>query len=218
MPLAGEAIPGTERCRRPRPFHGRMILSIYSEPDPRVPRIAVALARFRQQASRSVAMLDWTSPKTSARDVPRPQTRRSTEVELNAVTSRYQDVVIDVDDLFSPAAMSAWIGARMAVIALSPAFALDTVARRKLIARLERGWLFNPRLKTLLLPVCLGTEPSAAHLDVIGSFTSTVPCIHMVNTFIHDIRGLKASVDGDWDDGVCRELAALWSEIDAPAT
>lgn len=194
-----------------------MILSVFSEPDARVPRLAVALAQFRRRTSQSVAMLDWRAPPPEPGSSDRnARVRRSLDVELSAATSHYRDVLIDTDDLFSPAALSSWIAARTAVFAMSPKFALDAAERGKLIARIERGWLFNPRLRILLLPVCLGVEPSVAHLDMATSFVRTVPCIGMASTCIHYLRKLKAASNHDWDEQARQQLSALWHDIDTP--
>lgn len=131
------------------------------------------------------------------------------EIELDGLIGHYKDIVIDTDDMFSPTGISALVVARIAVIAMSPNFEPDAARRKKLVARIERGWLFNPRLKVIMLPVCLGAEPSLAHLDMVKSYAGTVPCIQMATAHIRDLHALQRSID----DSTSRELPALCRDI-----
>lgn len=199
-------------------IHGRMIISIFSEPDHSFPRLAHVVAEFRQQHSRSVALLDLTSAHLtgsapaspdSKSSVPMVRTERSIEVALDNLIRCYKDIVLDTDDLFSPTGISALVAARTAVIAMSANFEPDVANRKKLIARIERGWLFNPRLKVIMLPVCLGAEPSLAHLDMVKSYVGTIPCIHMATGHIRNLHALQRSID----DSTSGELSALCHDI-----
>lgn len=204
---------------------GHMIISIYSEPDRRFPRLALALAKIRWRQSKSVALLDVTAATVPApceksllsieavSGIPLVRARRSMEVELSRLLSLYKDVVIDCDDLSTPVGISGMVAAKTAIVALYPSSMQEPSERKKLIARIERAWLFNPRLQVIVLPVCFGAEPSAAHLDTLKSFAGTAPCIRPAQGCIRDLRTFHRSADAEPCESEKSEASSWCEEI-----
>ena len=122
------------------------------------------------------------------------------EAELSRLTSLYRDVIIDSDDLSSPIGVSGLVAARTALVALYPHSLPQPADRNKMIARIERAWLFNPRLQVVMLALCYGADPSPAHIGMLRSFEESVPCIRMAKGCIRDIQTLhKSFIDGSKD-------------------
>lgn len=204
---------------------GNMIISIYSEPDRRLPRLAFLVARLRRQLSRSVALLDITTatppvrasglpiPVETVSGVPVVRACGSVEVELSRMAPLYKDIVIDSDNLSSPAGISGLVAARTAVIALYPHSMQDLADRSRLIARIERAWLFNPLLQVLLLPVCFGAVPAPAHIEALNSFAGKVPCIRLAKDCIRDLHELGKSLGGTPGNRAGHESLSLCDEI-----
>lgn len=202
-----------------------MIISIYSEPDHRFPRLALLVARLRRQISRSVALLDVTTATPPVRTgglpvsagtvsgVPLVRAGGSVEVQLSRMAPLYKDIVIDSDNLSSPAGMSGLVAARTAVIALYPHSMQDPADRNRLIARIERAWLFNPLLQVLLLPVCFGAAPAPAHIETLNSFAGRLPCIRLAKDCVRDLRALGKSLGEERGDSAGLESLSLCDEI-----
>jgi hypothetical protein len=202
-----------------------MIISIYCEPDHRFSRLALMVARLRQRQSKSVALLDVTAALPSTRTgqslmsretisgIPVVRVRRSVETELSRLKALYQDVIIDSDDLSSPVGISGLVAARTTLIALYPHSLSEPDDRNRLIDRIERAWLFNPRLQVVMLAVCYGTAPSIAHISMLKSFEGTVPCIRRANDYIHDMYALHKSLAGESNDRASGEPLSWCSEL-----
>lgn len=202
-----------------------MIVSILNAPDLRNPRLAFAIALYRQRQTHSVALLDATSASQSQWDSERlaasaasciPVVRASRQClqpALDALAGSCRDIVIDIDEAASFAGRSALVAARVLVLAMAPVDWQDEAMCMALTQRIERTQLFNPTLRILVVPVRYGTTLSDAQRADLYRFVQRLSGARLAHRGIGDLGELRALARGKSGAGSHRDLAALCAEL-----
>lgn len=184
----------------------------------------MAVAHILHQHSRSIALLDMTTAtgrqhpnrrgdRTNGSSiVPVFHAKRSAEVEIGYISGRYCDIVIDTDDLCTPIGISPLVIANIAVIAITPSITQGPSIQDALLARIERAWLFNPRIKVLFVPVGCSKTQLGHHHVLLKGVLGIAPSFRLLPGSMSDLRTL-AGVLTDPKSSCRQELSMLCNEI-----
>lgn len=140
--------------------------------------------------------------------------------ELENLSPRYSDIVIDAEGRDCLASRSALIVARTALIPIRPDLT-DEVCKEKLIARIASARLFNPCLQVFFVITCVGENPSMEELVSIRSFVAKIPAATLASTIVHEqialrsanYRGLSIMEYKPADQRAITEMRNLYSEV-----
>lgn len=169
--------------------------------------LANNLAALRAMDGRHVLLIDadphkaslhWSSERSAAGIKPditaRAISGKGLQPELENLTPRYNDIVIDTEGRDSLGSRSALIAAKIVVIPILPD-RMDATGEKKLIARIDSARLFNPGLRVLFVIACAKNEPSVQELAAVRSLVSKIAAATLARSVIHELTALHTALD-----------------------
>ena len=165
--------------------------------------LANSLATMRTMTGRSVLLLDndpqhpsvgWNYEREMRGKHPlisaRSMTGKGMQPELENLTYRYQDIVIDTESRDSMGSRSALTAAHVAVIVID-LDQLDQLKEEKMLARIATARLLNPRLRTLVVMTSAERAPSPEKITIAKEFVSKIPAASLFHSAIHSGSTLR---------------------------
>lgn len=195
--------------------------------------IADNLAALCAQAGRNVLLVDnasqrksflWSVERRVAGIVPKVPvlaiSGKGLQPELENLSLRYKDIVIDTEGRDSLGSRSALIAARVVVIPIR-ARRVDLERQETLIKRIETARLFNPRLRVLVVISRADHHISIEALNAVKAFVSRIPSAVLIETIIHEEVALcKAFDEGraiseckSADNPAVTEMQSIYREV-----
>ncbi len=169
--------------------------------------LANNLATLRAMDGRIVLLVDadpqkssltWSSERSAAGIKPKVPARaisgKGLQPELENLTLRYNDIVIDTEGRDSMGSRSALIAARIVIIPIQPD-QMDPASEKKLIMRIDKARLVNPRLRVLFVIACVQDDPSLQELASVRSLVAKVAAATLANTVIHEQAAIRCAFD-----------------------
>jgi chromosome partitioning protein len=186
--------------------------------------VADQLAMMRAGEGCSVLLINGDSGHSAAArndhrirsEVPtRSISGKGMQPELENLSPRYHDIVIDTEGRDSMGSRSALAAASVAVIAVQPAH-LDAGLIAKLIERIAMARESNAHLRVLFVLTGVRAEPDAHEMARVNELVAQVPDARLANTVIHAQNMLHDGVTFDhWPDDAKAggEMSALYREV-----
>jgi chromosome partitioning protein len=169
--------------------------------------LAENFAALCAYAGRAVMLVDSTSQRKSylwsverassgvEQRVPvRAIGGKGLEPELENLSMRYKDIVIDTEGRDSMASRSALIAARLVIIPVR-AGEIDCRRQNVLVRRIEAARQVNPNLRVLVIISRAGHDVSDEDRKAVESFVARIPSAILSQTIIHEEAAFCAAVD-----------------------
>ena len=195
--------------------------------------LAVNLAAARARAGRDVLLIDtdpqgsalaWSGERDAAGVAPRipslGKTGKGLAAELQDLSRRYQDIVIDTGGRDSPETRTALVAANLVLVPTQPSQA-DLWSLEKLAGLIEQARGFNAALRALAVITRAPTNPAIQDTDAAREFMQSLPALGVAATVIRDrMAWRRAFADGlsvaelrPADDKAAAEAAELYREV-----
>jgi chromosome partitioning protein len=195
--------------------------------------LADNLAALRAMDGRNVLLLDadpqkfsltWSGERGAAGIMPKVPARaisgKGLQPELENLTLRYNDIVIDTEGRDSMGSRSALALARIVIIPIRPD-QIDLASEKKLIARIDTARLSNPRLRVLFVIACVKDDPSVQEIANARSLVAKVTAATLADAVIHEQtailcafkEGLSVSEYKPADMRSIAEMMCLYREV-----
>lgn len=169
--------------------------------------LANNLAALRAMDGRNVLLIDadpqkssltWSSERSAAGIKPTVPARaisgKGMQPELENLTLRYSDIVIDTEGRDSMGSRSALIAAQIVIIPIQPN-QMDLASEKKLITRIDTALLYNPRLRVLFVIACVKDDPSMQELATVRLLVAKITAATLANTVIHEQSAIRSAFD-----------------------
>lgn len=173
--------------------------------------IAKNLAVLCAHAGRKVVLVDSTSQKKSYYDGAVPQvpvravSGKGLDSELQNLSIRYKDIVIDTQGRDSMASRSALNAARFVIVPVNVQ-EIDVKRFESLAAQIRKARWFNPQLRVLVVISCSNAEVPPENLMAVKSFVEKIPPAILSDTVIHE-------GDNSPDDRAMVEMRGIYEEV-----
>jgi chromosome partitioning protein len=142
------------------------------------------------------------------------------EPELENLSLRYKDIVIDTEGRDSQASRSALIAARLVIVPVR-AGEIDSRRQDVLIRRIEAARVVNPCLRVLVIISRADHEISLDDYNAVKSFVAKIPSAILSETVIHEEAvlceafqtGLSAQESSSPDNRAVVEMLSIYREV-----
>ncbi|MFZ6864128.1 cobyrinic acid ac-diamide synthase [Undibacterium sp. Ji67W] len=116
------------------------------------------------------------------------------EPELENLSLRYKDIVIDTEGRDCMASRSALAAAKLVIIPLR-AGAIDLGRHEVLIGRIQAARMINPNLRVLVIVTRADQELSFEDHTAIEAFVAKIPFAKLSATIVHEESAIGAAVE-----------------------
>ncbi len=195
--------------------------------------LADNLATLCALAGRNVLLVDnaaqrksflWSVERRAAGIVPKVPVRaisgKGLQPELENLSLRYKDIVIDTEGRDSMGSRSALIAARVVIIPMR-ARKIDLERQETLIKRIEAARLINPHLRVLVVISRAQHDIPIADINAVKLFVARIPSAVLTETIIHEAVALGVAFDEGRSISECRsadnpavaEMQSIYREV-----